>query len=654
MSLREKAARVIALIVNIEAAALIVYELLMVWRQFVGVSEHYAIFFGAVFTIAVLMHVEETLRNGPGRSRAFFAVKLILLSYSVLAALTAAAYIRVNVTRLETEVSLLNGVDMAIGVNALIALCVAGFFVWGPVIVFFIVLSVGYFLFGHHLPGFWGHQDYGLGWVLSYTTMHPVFGTYWLIPLTADVIFYVLLVSAVLARTGTVSALLEFGKALGQRISGGAAYPALIGSATVGTMVGQAVANVIITGRVTIPTMKKQGLSAEMAAAIETSASAGALIMPPIMGLGAFVMAFYLNIPYIHVALAATFPAILYYVTVGLGIYFNARKLGLPRVHQPVDWHLVGRVFPTFVISIGVLSVLLLNFYTTKLAGTAALAAAVASAFLIQGKKYRPSFRDIWEGLLDGAKTCAPLGLLLAMIGPVSQTVMSTGLGVNLANGLIISPIGQIVLLALPLVMVCTLFTGLAIIEAATYVIMALALAPFLEELGFNRLAAHMYIYYFSVFATILPPIAITAQAASRIAESDFWKTCWRALSLAFVGLTVPYVFIFNPVLLEFPRISLPMLFAFAATMAGLAMLSAAAWGWLVNPLKAHERVVLVASGVMLMAAAAMNRGDLAVMGLALTGLVWTWEWFKRRRAVPALVGEPGDGPPPSPPPPRP
>lgn len=640
MSVRERAARVIGLIVNIEAAALIVYELLMVWRQFVGVSEHFAIFFGAVFTIAVLIHIQETLEKGPGRSRAFFTIKLILLSYSVIAALTAAAYIRVNVTRLETEVGLLNAVDMAVGLNSLAALCIAGYFIWGPIIVGFIFLAVGYFLFGHVLPGFWGHQEYGLGWVLSYTTMHPVFGVYWLIPLTADVIFYVLLVSAVLARTGTVAALLEFGKAVGRHISGGAAYPALIGSATVGTMVGQAVANVIITGRVTIPTMKKQGISAEMAAAIETAASAGSLIMPPIMGLGAFVMAFYLNVPYIHVALMAVFPAILYYVTVGLGIYFDARVSGLPTNPDPIDWHVVRRVFPTFVIAIGVLSALLLNFYTMKLAGTAALAAAIASAFLIQGKQYRPSLRDIWEGLLDGAKTAAPLGLLLAMIGPISQTVMSTGFGVNLANGLILSPIGQIVLLALPLVMICTLFTGLAIIEAATYVIMALALAPFLEQMGFPRPAAHMYIYFYSVFATILPPIAITAQAASRIAESDFWKTSWHALRLAFVGLFVPYVFIMNPVLLEFPNITLTMLLVFAGTMVGVAMMSAAAWGWLVNPLKVHERVVLAASGILMLAAAALNRVDLAGVGFALAGVVWTWEWFKRRRRASVPVGE--------------
>ncbi|MFQ5946625.1 MAG: TRAP transporter permease, partial [Anaerolineae bacterium] len=613
--------------------------LLFVWEQYIGVSEHYALFFGAVFSMAVLMHIEETLRKGPEPSRTFFAVKLLLLSFAVVASLFATLYLRVNILRLEEELGLLNPTDITVGLMALAALCIAGFFIWGWVLVLFVLAAFSYFLFGHLLPGFWGHADYGIGWVISYTTLHPVFGTYWLIPLTADVIFYVLLLSAVLARTGTVDALLELGKAVGQRISGGAAYPALIGSATVGTMVGQAVANVVITGRVTIPTMKRQGLSSAMAAAIESSASAGALIMPPIMGLGAFVMAFFLNMPYIQVALAATIPAILYYAGVGLGIYFNARVSGFPRVREPVNWHLVSRVFPTFLIGIGILSTMLLMFYTAKVSAFWALLGAVIAAMLIQGR-YRPPFRAILEGLLDGAKTAASLGLLLALIGPVAQTAMSTGLGVNLANGLIISPVGKIVVVALPLVMLCTLFTGLAIIEAAAYIIMALALAPFLEEIGFNRVAAHMYIYYFAVFATLMPPIAITAQAASRIAEANFWETCVRALKLAFVALAVPYVFISNPVLLEFPSISLPLLFAFGGVLAGLVMLSASWWGWLLNPLRVYDRVVFTASGVILLAAAALNRADLMGVGLVLGGLVWAWQWFKRTSSVPSQKEE--------------
>jgi TRAP transporter 4TM/12TM fusion protein len=651
MSLREKAARVIALIVNVEAAALVLYELSFVWYQTSGPSEHYAIFFGAVFSIVVLKTIEEILRKGPERSRALFTFKLLILSYALFAGLLATVYLRMNLIRLETEIGLLNNLDIAVGLMSFSALCIAGYFSWGLIMVLFAVAAVGYFLFGDLLPSFWGHPDYGIGWVLSYTTLHPVLGTYWLIPLTADVVFYVLLFSGVMARTGTVGALLEIGKAAGRRITGGVAYPALIGSALLGTMVGQAVANVVITGRVTIPAMKQQGVHPPMAAAVEAAASAGSLIMPPIMGMGAFVMAFYLNVPYIEVALAAAIPAILYYAAVGVGIYFNARVSRMPLVHLRVDWHLVARVLPTFLVGVGVLSALLMTDYTMKVAGFWALIIAVVTALLIQGK-YRPSLRQILDGLLDGAKTAAELGLLLALVGPVAQTIQSTGLGVNLANELIISQVGQIAVLALPIVMILTLLTGCAIIEAATYIILALVLAPFLEEAGFNRMAAHMFIYYYAVFATLTPPIAITAAAASRIAECNFWETTFRALRLAFIGIVVPYVFIFNPALLEFPRITLPVLVAFGLAVASLVMLSASFWGWFVNPLSAYDRLLLAAAGFILLAAAALSRADLTALGLVLGGGVWAWQRFKKRRAVPALVGEPGDGPP-SPPPPK-
>ena len=650
MSLREKAARAIALIVNIEAAALVLYELAFVWRQWGGPSEHYAIFFGAIFSIVVLKTIGEILSKGPERSRILFTFKLFLLSFALFAGLLATVYLRMNLIRLETNIGLLNNLDIAVGLMSLAALCIAGYFTWGLVMVLFAIAAVGYFQFGHLLPSFWGHPDYGIGWVLSFTTLHPVFGTYWLIPLTADVVFYVLLFSGVMARTGTVGALLEIGKAVGQRITGGVAYPALIGSSLLGTMVGQAVANVVITGRVTIPAMKQQGVQPSMAAAVEAAASAGSLIMPPIMGMGAFVMAFYLNVPYIEVALAAAIPAILYYSAVGVGIYFYARVSQMPRVHQPVDWYLVARVFPTFLVGVGVLSALLITDYTMKIAAFWALIVAVVTALLIQGK-YRPSFRAIWDGLLDGAKTAAEQGLLLALVGPVAQTIQSTGLGVNLANELIISPIGQVAMLALPLVMILTLLTGCAIIEAATYIILAIVLAPFLEEAGFNRMAAHMFIYYYAVFATLTPPIAITAAAGSKIAECNFWEACFRALKLAFIGLVVPYVFIFNPVLLEFPKFSLPLLFAFSLLVAGLVLLSASFWGWLVNPLRVYDRVALAVAGFILLAAAALKRADLMAVGLALGGLVWAWQWNKKRRRVPALAGERGDGP--SPPPPN-
>jgi TRAP-type uncharacterized transport system fused permease subunit len=116
-------------------------------------------------------------------------------------------------------------------------------------------------------------------------------------------------------------------------------------------------------------------------------------------------------------------------------------------------------------------------------------------------------------------------------------------------------------------------------------------------------------------------------------------------LRLAFIGIVVPYVFIFNPALLEFPRLTPPVLIAFGLAVASLVLLSASFWGWLVNPLNAYDRIALALAGFILLAAAALKRADLTAVGLALGGSVWAWQWFKRRRSVPVLVGEPGDGP---------
>jgi TRAP transporter 4TM/12TM fusion protein len=394
---------------------------------------------------------------------------------------------------------------------------------------------------------------------------------------------------------------------------------------------------VVSTGRVTIPPLKSQGFKPEMAAAIETAASAGSLIMPPIMGLGAFVMAFFLNVSYIAVALAAVIPALLYYAGVGLGVYFNARAAGVERIRDAIDWPLVARVVPTFVICLGLLTGLLLMMYSPKVAGFWAFVTAVIIPFLLQGR-HRPRLRAILDGVLDGAKTAARMGLLLALIGPVAQTVITTGLGVSFANALVLSPIGSMAVLALPLVMLATLVTGAAIPEAATYIIMALALAPFLEEIGYSRTAAHMFIFYYSVFATIVPPVAITAMTAAQLAGASFMETSMRAMKLAFIGLFVPFVFVFNTTLLDFPTVSAAQLLATGATLLALVGLSAAWWGWLGGMLRPGERSLLGLAGLCLLAWAAVNRGELLAAGVlfaALTGVLRHVENRRRARSLP-------------------
>jgi TRAP-type uncharacterized transport system fused permease subunit len=142
--------------------------------------------------------------------------------------------------------------------------------------------------------------------------------------------------------------------------------------------------------------------------------------------------------------------------------------------------------------------------------------------------------------------------------------------------------------------------------EAATYIIMALALAPFLEELGYSRMASHMFVFYYSVFATIIPPVAITAMTAAQLAGANFMETSLRAMKLAFIGLFVPYVFIFNTTLLDFPKTSVHQLVSLLACLAGLIGLSAAWWGWLGKPLLLKGRLLAGLSGAALLAWAAV------------------------------------------------
>lgn len=586
---REDVRRALAGIVAVEAAALVAYQLVDVWRPLLPVSKYYSLYLAAVFSMSLLMALHELLAEGPPRSPALHYAKVSLLCLALVTGLLGPAYLWLNIERLEVSAGLLEARDVVVGLVALAGVIVAGLFTWGPVLTGVVCLSLAYFFFGHLAPGFLGHAPYSAGFVVSYTTLHPVHGIYWLIPLTAEVVFYVLLFSSVLAHTGAISALLEMGKAVGRRVSGGAAYPAVVGSALVGTMVGQAVANVAITGRVTIPQMKRQGFKPEMAAAIETSASAGSLIMPPIMGLGAFVMAFFLNVPYITVALAAAIPALLYYAGVALGVYFHARATGIERIRDVIDWPLVLRVLPTFLVSLGVLTALMLQNYTPRLAAFWALALAIVLPFLVQGT-YRPRLSAVIAGLHDGARIAARMGLLLALIGPVAQTVITSGLGTSVANALVLSPLGSVPLIALLLVMLATLVTGAVIPEAATYIIMALALAPFLEELGYSRVAAHMFVFYYSVFATIMPPVAITAMTAAQLAGASFMETSMKALKLAFIGLFAPFVFIFNTTLLDFPSVSAAQLAAVGATLLGLVGLCAAWWGWFGRRLGWGER----------------------------------------------------------------
>ena len=218
MLTRAGVSRALSWLIAAEAAALAVYQLVDVWVALQPVSQYYSLFFGAVFSISVLVALQELVE-----SSAHWA-KIALLVAGLAAGLSGPAYLWANIDHLETSAGLLDRIDVVFGLIALAGILVAGYFTWGGILTSVVCLALAYFAWGHHIPGFMGHTPYTTEFIVSYTTLHPVYGIYWLIPLTAEVVFYVLLFSSVLAHTGAIGALLELGKSVGRHISGGAAY----------------------------------------------------------------------------------------------------------------------------------------------------------------------------------------------------------------------------------------------------------------------------------------------------------------------------------------------------------------------------------------------------------------------------------------------
>ena len=216
--------------------------------------------------------------------------------------------------------------------------------------------------------------------------MNATEGFFRFIGLLTDKIYFLVLFATFLLSVGLLSLLMELGKAFGKRVRGGAAFPAIMGSTAVGAVMGQAVANIALTGQLTIPMMIKYGFRKSTAGAIETVASTSGQLVPPILGLAAFMIAAVLNVPYIDVALNAVYPAVLYIATTTIAILMASRIQNIGYLKEEVDWHLIFRLMPTFLLPFGLVLTLLLLYYSPSLAGLIGIPVVLVLA-LFQGRK---------------------------------------------------------------------------------------------------------------------------------------------------------------------------------------------------------------------------------------------------------------------------
>ena len=363
----------------------------------------------------------------------------------------------------------------------------------------------------------------------------------------AETVIGFLVFGTALMMTGAGKFFINLAFALCGTFRGGAAKVGIFASGLLGMMSGSVVSNVLTAGTMTIPTMKRTGFSASYAGAIEACASTGAVLAPPVMGATAFVIAQFLNISYAEVALAAVIPAALYYVALFTQVDAYAARnglKGLSRAELPSAWTTIKEGW-YYLLVIALLIVMLLHFKRESHAPFYATALLlVLNQLFSKGSRWTP--RTLISFLELNGRTFVELIGILAGCGLLIGAFSMTGVVSSLANDLL-RIAGDNVLLLLGMCAVTSLVLGLGLTTTACYIFLAILVAPALEKLGLNRMAVHMFIFYWGMLSAITPPVAIASFAAAGIAGAPAMRTGWESMWVGSIVYFIPFFFVLNP-----------------------------------------------------------------------------------------------------------
>ncbi len=421
-------------------------------------------------------------------------------------------------------------------------------------------------------------------------------------------VFLFVLFGTMLEQTGATNYVINFARNLFKNSSGGPAKVAVLSSGLMGSLSGSAVANTATTGTFTIPLMKSSGFDSETAAGIEAAASSGGALMPPIMGAGAYMMLEVLeptdpDITYLKIVQAALIPAILYYVSLLLGVHFFAKRIGALAVSSSGEVKEEGQAkqgnffrglvfFGSFVILIS----LLFRGFSPFLSVSVSLVGIWVLSVL--NADTRLGFKKIYTALVRAAKSGTALIVAASCVGIILSVVDISGLGPALPAQVQVLA-GDNAILALLLLMVSTIVLGMGLPSAVCYLLVALTVSSVLDVLDTPPLAAHLFIFYFGMMSMVTPPVALAAYAGAAIAEGKIMKTAMAAFRFALVGFALPFSFVFKPELLMLTKENEPAAWWMVAAVVTLTLiaifgLATAVVGYAFNRVRAPMRVVLL------------------------------------------------------------
>ena len=528
--------------------------------------------------------------------------------------------------------------DVWVGLTCTVLLLEAARRALGPALAVLALIFLVYLFVGPYLPEVIRHRGMPLDYAVNdiFLSTSGIFG----VPLgvSTSIIFLFVLFGALLEKAGAGQFFIDVAFSVFGRFRGGAAKAAIVASGMTGLYSGSSVANTVTTGTFTIPLMKKVGLPAYKAGAVEVAASTNGQLMPPVMGAAAFIMAEIIGIPYLDVVRAAFFPAIISYLALFYVVHLEALKLdirALSRNEIPKFLKVMVRGLH-YLVPIAVLFFFLLHLRRSPILSALYAVEALAVIMVLQRpiiafitvgvarkrgeivdtaalfrRAFTEGFVDVWDGLIAGSRNMIAIAIATAAAGIIVGVVQSSGLVGRFVTLIEVVSFGNIYLVLL-LTAIISMILGMGLPTTANYILMASLTAPVIVHLGgdagylFPLLGVHLFVFYFGILADDTPPVGLAAYAAAAIAKSDPIRTGIQGFTYDLRTAILPFVFIFNTELLMISGIDaeghaiwihdIPkLMFVFIAALAAMFSFAAGIQGWLASKLNVLGRLLMFA-----------------------------------------------------------
>ncbi len=527
--------------------------------------------------------------------------KIRAVLWIVLAALSLVAgmYIATNARALTMErQGLYNQWDYIFGAIIIIATIILTWKYYGAALTFVVGFFLAYLYIGKFLPAAVGHPGIRLSRIISTLSLYTdgIMGS--ALGAVVQTVAAVLVFAGFLEASGGTKVFMDLSMALCGRFSGGAAKVAVVASSLFGMISGSAAANVAGTGVITIPMMKKTGFEAHYAGAIESAASSGGQIMPPIMGAAAFIIAEMLGVGYTDVMKAAIMPAVLYYVAIFMAVHLYAKKNHITGIPKEAEEELpsVGTLLKQGgYLLLPLLLLLSLVIFLKKSPQYAALwstLAIIALSWLRKDTRITP--RKALEAMKAASLGIIPISIVCCAAGVVMGVFTATGLGLKISAYIVNLANGSLFMLCL-LAFLCSILLGMGLPTVACYMLLAVLVAPAMVDFGVYPMAAHMFVFYFGIISAITPPVAIAAFVGAGIAKAKPMKVGFTACMIALPAFFVPFIFAYQPALLFYGTALEIIQVCFTSTLGAL-LCAIATQGYFFSRLKLWERIVAGAS----------------------------------------------------------